>query len=224
MKVSRFLYRTIALVGLSALGAGAANAQGLSISFLGVAAGNGTNGAPVGQFVWDYHLDLSPNTGLRTQEPSSVTFYDFNGITGASFVKATSGAFFAAGPATTFTAGTQAIGITPAGASPLFGDTNALNAVYRYTGPTSFSNPPAGGTVAIGEALIASSLGTTNGAFVGFAAGSLDSQFGNAHADVGAVLGPNVAPAGTPEPGTWAMFVGMGVSGLALARRRKRSK
>ncbi len=37
------------------------------------------------------------------------------------------------------------------------------------------------------------------------------------------VLG-NIALAGTPEPGTWAMLFGMGVTGATLARRRQRRK
>jgi len=223
MKISRLVLRTVTLASLALVGASAANAQGISISFVGVSPGTGTNGAPVGQFVWDYQMTLSADTGIRTQEPSSTTFYDFNGITAATFLKATSGAF-AAVPGDTFTAGEQLLGVTPPDVTPIFGDNPGLNnAVFLYSG-ANFSNGVGSPSVLLGDALIASTIGTTAGNFVGVTTGSLDAQFGNAHDDTGAVIGPNLAPPPTPEPGAWAMFVGMGVSSLAFARRRKARK
>jgi len=223
MKISRLLSYTAVVASMAVVGAGVANAQGISVSFVSVTPGTGSNGAPVGQFAWDYALSLTPNTGLRSLEPSSVTFYDFSGLTVTpTFLLASTGAFSTSGD--TFVPGLQLLGKTPPDVVPIFGDNPALNnAVFLFSG-TNFTNPSTSVTsIALGDAIIPSSQGTSTGNFVGVTTGSLDSQFGNAHDTTGAINGPNVFVA-TPEPGTWAMFVGMGISGLAFTRRRKARK
>jgi hypothetical protein len=214
MKISRLLSRTAALAALSVLGAGAANAQQISAIF------NNVSGA-AGNFVYSYTLNLGANT--RTTAGDLFTFYDFDGfLTGG----ANSPTFTPdAGNPGNYTITSQLLGLDPPGTAKLAGDDPGIqNVSLNYTG-APFVNATSG-QKALGVVLIHS----TNpiniaGDFTAYAASATNNQNSAPAGNQSFVTGPNLKITGqinTPEPGTWAMLAGMGVSGLAVVRRRRR--
>ena len=215
MKISRLLPLTAALAGLSVLGAGAAHAQAISPRFLSAIGASGN-------VTYTYQLFLEADTRVSTGD--LVTFYDFNGL---QTDVAHAPTFTGVGGAS-YAVSTPFLGIDPASAAKLGGDDpNLPNVSLTYNGLT-LSN----------ATLVEQSLGlltihsanTVNGAgdYTPFAASSMNVSNGTIAGNQGFISGPNNAirasDASTPEPGAWAMFVGMGVSGMAFARRRNRRK
>ncbi len=214
MKISCLLSRTVALAALTVVGAGAAIAQSITPVFISAT-------GPAGNIVYNYQLFLGADT--RTSAGDIFTFYDFNGlITGGG----NSPTFTTGGGGTSYNVTVQNLGLNPPGSAQLAGD-DALqpNVSLTYNG-TTFVNSGAGSQF-IGTVLI-HSLNPVNGAgdFTAFAANSTKNSNSSPAGNQSFVTGPNNRPAGpsTPEPGTWAMLFGMGVSGAAFARRRTRRK
>lgn len=210
MMISRLLSRTIALSALAAVGAVAVNAQSITPVFISAtgAAGNVT-----------YTYQIFSTADTKTQAGDLFTFYDVNGL------------LQTVGNTPVFTPGqvgpNYSISIQNSGLNPpnttisgFGGDDPSLpNITLTYTG-TTFINPGPG-SQNLGT-LTFHSLFLPGGDFTPFAANSTKNSNGSGAGNQGQVTGPNVAPPGTPEPGTWALMVGMGVSSLAVVRRRRR--
>jgi len=209
MKYSHLLSRTIALGALTLVGAGSAYAQATTPIYLG------TTGA-AGNVTYNYQLQLGSDT--RIQSGDKFTFYDFDGLlTGG----ANDPSFVGVGGASYLLA-TPALGDNPPGTLQLAGDSPSLaNVSLTYNGPTIANNTA--GVVVLGT-LSVHSANTVNlaGDFTSFAANDTKDSNSTPAGNQGFVTGPNAST--TPEPGAWAMFVGMGVSGAAFVRRRNRRK
>lgn len=215
MKNPRLLTRAAALVGLTVLGAGAANAQAVTPRFLSAIASSGS-------FTYTYQLFLGADT--RVSSGNLFTFYDFNGLLTDT---ANAPTFTGVGGAS-YAISTPLVGIDPTSTTKLAGDDPTLpNVTLTYNGAT-LSNP-----TLLDQNLGALTIHSTNalngaGDFTPFAANSTKVSNGLQAGNQSFVSGPNntltVAVADTPEPGAWAMLVGMGVSGVAFARRRTRRK
>lgn len=222
MKISRLFSSTLALAGLAVVGTGAAQAQSITPVFINVTPGSG---AQAGQFIYNYRFDLASATGIRANQ-SYVTYYDFDGITGPGTFTPSAALTSLSTPGN-FTPATHATGVTPVNVTPIGGDNPAiLNDTFTYTG-SDLANAPGSNPISLGFVAIPSTFSQqVGGTFTAFTTAELDSQFGFGNATTGATVGPNPSKTGfsTPEPGTLAMFVGMGVSGLAFARRRSRRK
>jgi len=211
MKISRLVLRTVALAGLAIVGAGAANAQGITVSFIGP-----VTGAP-GDFSYNYQFFLQPQT--KVQAGDVITFYDFNGLlTGGGHAPSFVGSLGA-----TYSITTPLLGIDPPGTAKLAGDDPTLpNVSLTYTGPTisNLGNVSQG----LGTVTIQSTNGpNVGGDFTPYAASSTNTANNSPAGNQSFVTGPNT-PVVTPEPGTWALLVGMGISGGVFARRRNRRK
>jgi len=207
MKYSHLLSRTIALGALTLVGTGAAYAQATTPIYLG------TTGV-AGNVTYNYQLELASDT--RTQAGDKFTFYDFDGLlTGG----ANDPSFVGVGGAS-YLITTPALGDDPPGTLQLAGDSpGLLNVSLTYNGPTIVNNTA--GTVVLGTLSI-HSANTVNvaGDFTSFAASDTKNSNNTPAGNQGFVTGPNASL--TPEPGAWAMFVGMGISGAAFVRRRRR--
>lgn len=213
MKISRSLPRTLALAGLAVVGAGAVHAQSVTPVFIA------PTGGVAGDVTYTYQLFATADTKISVGDV--VTFYDFNGLL-------TAGA-----DAPTFTPGqagisyaitTPLLGVNPPGTAQLAGDNASQpNVTLTYNGST-FTNTGAGSQL-LGTLVLHSANGINGaGDFTPFASNTTKNSNNTAAGNQGFVSGPNVGPAATPEPGTWAMLVGMGISGAAFARRRNRRK
>jgi len=209
MKYSQLLSRTAALAALTLIGATSAYAQATTPIY------QGTTGA-AGNVTYTYQLQLASDT--RVQNGDKFTFYDFDGLlTGG----ANDPNFVGVGGAS-YLITTPLLGDNPPGTLALAGDSPTLsNVSLTYNGPTIINNTA--GTVVLGSLTI-HSANTVNGAgdFTAFAANDTKDSNGSPAGNQGFVSGPNAST--TPEPGAWAMFVGMGISGAAFVRRRTRRK
>jgi hypothetical protein len=212
MKISRLLSRTIALTALTTVGAGAAYAQSITPVFVGT-------GGVAGNITYTYGLFITADT--RTVPGDIFTFYDFNGLlTGGG-----NGPVFTpdlgTNPTTAYNISVQNTGLNPPNTVAIGGDdpgqpnVSLTNAGFTYTNP-------GGGPQHLGDLTIHSIFGPNlTGDFTPFAASFLKNSNSSPAGNQGQVTGPNAAPV-TPEPGTWAMLAGMGVTGLAAVRRRRR--
>ena len=215
MKMSHLLARTAALAGLSVLAASAAHAQAVSPRFLSA------TGRP-GNVSFNYQLFLGQDT--RVTAGNMVTFYDFNGLL---FDGANAPTFTGVGGAS-YALSMSLLGVDPPGTAKLAGDDPTLpNVTLTYNGAT-LSN-----TTTAEQNLGILTLHSTNpmnmgGDFTPFAANSTKISNGFAAGNQSFVSGPNNAinasGTDTPEPGTLAMFLGMGLTGATAMRRRLRRK
>jgi hypothetical protein len=215
MKISNLLSRSVALAALAVVGAGVAQAQSITPVFNGV-----TGGA--GNFAYSYQLFLGSDT--RTSAGDMFTFYDFNGFFSGG---ANTPTFTTGGGGSSYNITVQNLGLNPPGSAQLAGDDPGQpNVSLTYNG-TTFVNSNLSGAQFLGTVVI-HSVNPVNGAgdFTAFAANSTKNSNNSPAGNQSFVTGPNNRPAGpsTPEPGTWAMLFGMGVSGAAFARRRTRRK
>jgi hypothetical protein len=211
MKISRLLSRTIALAALTVVGASAVNAQSITPVFIS------STGA-VGNVLYTYQIFSTADT--RVTAGDIVTFYDFNGLLNGG---ANSPAFTSGGSGTSYAISVQNLGLNPPGTVALAGDSPALpNVSLTYNG-TTFINPGPGSQFLGTLTLHSSNVANGAGDFTPFAANTIKNSNNTPAGNQSFVTGPNAAVS-TPEPGTWAMLFGMGVSGAAFARRRKRSK
>jgi len=212
MKISRLLPRTLALAAMAVVGAGAVQAQSVTPVFIG------TTGA-AGNFTYTYQLFSTADTRITTGD--IFTLYDFDGL----LVGGANTPTFSPGQAgVDYAVSVQNVGLNPPNAL-IPPDNNGLpNISLTYNGSTSPLTNPGPGSQLLGTLLVHSSLAfNTAGDFTPFAANSVKNSNGSPAGNQGFVTGPNAAPQ-TPEPGAWAMFVGMGISGAAFARRRTRRK
>lgn len=210
MQYSRLLTRAVALGALTLLGAGVAHAQATTPLYI-----NTTGSA--GNFTYNYQLQLASDT--RLQAGDVFTFYDFDGLlTGG----ANDPVFTTAGTAS-YSITTPLVGINPPNTVALAGDNPSLpNVSLTYNGAT-LTNSTAS-SIVIGTLSIHSANSVNlAGDFTPFAASETKNSNNSAAGNQGFVTGPN-ASVTTPEPGTLAMFMGMGISGLAFVRRRNRRK
>lgn len=208
MMISRLLSRTLALSALAVVGAVAANAQSITPVFISAtgAAGNVT-----------YTYGIFSTADTKTVAGDLLTFYDVNGLLtgGGNDPTFTPGQ---AGP--NYSLSIQNTGINPPNTIAIGGDDPTIpNITLTYTG-TTFINPGPG-SQNLGT-FVFHSTQLPGGDFLPFAANETKNSNNSAAGNQGQVTGPNIAPPGTPEPGTWALMVGMGVSGLAVARRRRK--
>jgi len=211
MKISRLFPRTLALTALAVVGAGAVHAQSVTPVFIGT-----TGGA--GNFTYSYQLFSTADT--RVQTGDIFTFYDFDGLlTGG----ANDPTFTPGQAGVNYAVSVQNLGLNPPNAL-IPPDNNGLgNVSLTYNGSTSPFTNPGPGSQLLGTVLIHSSLPVNPVDLTPFAANTVKNSNGAPAGNQGFVPGPNAAPV-TPEPGAWAMFVGMGISGAAFARRRTRRK
>jgi len=221
MKNFRLVSRTATLAGLAAVSVGAVHAQSVTPVFISTSGG-------AGDVTYTYELFSTADT--KVQSGDLYTMYDFNGLLGIT--PAGGGNYTLTGPdAPTFTPGqvgpdysisVQNTGLNPPNTSLLAGDDpNQPNVTLDYNGTTFINTGP--GSQLLGT-LVLHSVNAINGAgdFTPFASNTTKNSDGTPAGNQGFLAGPNNAVSGTPEPGTWAMFVGMGVSGLAFARRKRR--
>jgi len=212
MKISRLLPRTMALAALAVVGAGAVHAQSITPVFIsGV-------GAP-GNFTYTYQLFSTADTRVSTGD--IFTFFDFDGLqTGG----ANDPTFTPGQAGVNYAVSVQNVGFNPPN-TLIPGDNNGLgNVSLTYNGSTSPFINPGPGSQLLGTVVIHSTNGPNlSGDFTPFAGNSIKDSNGSPAGNQGFISGPNAAPV-TPEPGAWAMFVGMGISGAAFARRRTRRK
>ena len=211
MKISRLLSRTVALAALTVVGVGAAQAQSVTPVFISAA------GAP-GNVTFTYQIFSTADT--RVIAGNILTFYDFNGLLNGG---ANSPAFVSGGGGTSYSISVQNTGLNPPGTVALTGDDPSQpNVSLTYNGTTNTNPGP--GSQFLGT-LTLHSTNVSNGAgdFTPFAANEIKNSNSSPAGNQSFVTGPNAAPT-TPEPGTWAMLFGMGVSGAAFARRRTRRK
>lgn len=211
MKISRLMSRTVALAALTVVGAGAAQAQSVTPVFISAtgAAGNVT-----------YTYQLFSTADTRTTPGDIFTFYDFNGLLNGG---ANSPAFVTGGGGTSYAISVQNTGLNPPNTVALAGDSPSQpNVSLTYNGALFINTGP--GSQFLGT-LTLHSTNPVNGAgdFTPFASSETKNSNSSPAGNQGFVSGPNAAPS-TPEPGTWAMLFGMGVSGAAFARRRTRRK
>ncbi|HLK58088.1 MAG TPA: PEP-CTERM sorting domain-containing protein [Chthonomonadaceae bacterium] len=204
MTYSRTISRLLGATGLLLLGACAAQGQGLSPTFLSVTP-SGSN------FDFSYELDLLDNT--KIDNTSNVTFYDFAGLVGTpTFTSALSGA--------SFVGSAPLLGVVPSSLGQTDNPTLA-NANLAFTGASPITNTT-GSTINLGTIDIISSNGLVpGGLFTGYGITSFNAQNGSPAENNSFIQGPNT-PANAPEPGTWALLVGSGVTGMVLIRRRLR--
>jgi len=226
MKIFRLVSRTATLLGLVAVSVGAAHAQSITPTFTSAtgSAGNVT-----------YVYDLFITADTRTVANDVFTFYDFNGLLGAT--PAGGGTYTLSGVnAPTFTPDpvvsgiaysitAQNTGINPLNTNAIGGDDPTQPNISLTETGIGFSNTTAD-SVHLGTLVIHSTnVENVGGDFTSFAANTTKISSGSAAGNQGSVSGPNSGFfLATPEPGTWAMMFGMGVSGLAFARRRNRRK
>jgi hypothetical protein len=213
MQISRFLPRTIALAGLAVVGAGAVQAQSITPVFIG-------STGVFGDVTYTYQLFSTADTKVQTGD--LFTMYDFNGLltTGAQ-----APVFTPSGTGPNYSISIQNLGINPPATSLLApDDPTQPNVTLTYDGTSPFVNPGPGSQF-LGT-LVLQSTNSINGAgdFTPFASSTTKNSDSTPAGNQGFLAGPNLGPGQTPEPGTLAMFVGMGISGAAFARRRKRRK
>jgi len=202
----------MALAALAVVGAGAVQAQSVTPVFISA------TGAP-GNFAFTYQLFSTADTRVSTGD--IFTFYDFDGLlTGG----ANDPTFTPGQAGINYNVTVQNLGLNPPNAL-IPPDNNGLgNVSLTYNGSTSPFINSGPGSQLLGTVIIHSSDGVNlGGDFTPFASNSTKNSNGSPSGNQGFVTGPNVAPP-TPEPGAWAMFVGMGISGAAFARRRTRRK
>jgi len=212
MKISRLFPRTLALTALAVVGAGAVQAQSVTPVFIG------TTGA-AGNFTYTYQLFSTADTRITSGD--IFTFYDFDGL----LVGGANNPTFTPGqPGINYAVSVQNVGLNPPNAL-IPPDNNGLpNVSLTYNGSTNPFDNPGPGSQLLGTVILHSANGVNvAGDFTPFAANSVKVTNGAPAGNQGFVTGPNAAPT-TPEPGAWAMFVGMGISGAAFARRRTRRK
>lgn len=212
MKISRLLSSTVALTGLAALSISTAFAQSVTPVFIS------PTGGAAGNVTFTYQLFATADTKVS---PGDVfTIYDFNGLrTDAGNAPA----FTPGGAGVSYAVSTQLLGINPPFTAQLAGDNpSLLNVSLTYNG-TAFVNSGSSSQF-LGTLVLHSTNALTVGSFTPFAVNSTKNSDGTPAGNQGFIQGPNVAVPGTPEPGTWAMLVGMGISGAAFARRRNRRK
>lgn len=211
MKISRLLPRTLALAAMAVVGAGAVHAQSITPVFV--------SATGVGNVTYTYQLFSTADTRVSTGD--LFTFYDFDGLLVGG---ANSPAFLPGQAGVNYSISVQNTGLNPPNAL-IPPDNNGLpNVTLTYNGATSPFINPGPGSQLLGTLTLHSSLGiNAAGDFTPFAANSIKNTNGSPAGNQGFVTGPNAAPQ-TPEPGAWAMFVGMGISGAAFARRRTRRK
>lgn len=212
MQISRLLSRTVGFAGLCAVVAGTAGAQSISPTFI-----SATGAA--GDVTYVYQLFLGSDT--RISSGDLFTFYDFNGLLNGGANTPT----FAGLGGASYAISTPLLGANPPSTVQVAGDDPTQpNVTLTYNGAT-LSN--VGGSQNLGT-LTLHSVNTVNSAgdFTAFAGNSIKVSNGSPAGNQGFVSGPNLRPASlaTPEPGTWAMLFGMGLSGAAFARRRTRRK
>ena len=210
MKISPILSHTVALASLFIAGVGAVNAQDISPVI------SSHSGSP-GDVTYVYNVFLGLDT--RVSPGEQITFYDYNGLlTGGADTPTFSGLGGAS-----YTITTPLLGANPPNTTQLAGDDPTLqNVTLTYNGVT-LANGTATQELLGTLTLHSANAENTVGDFTAFAANSIKDSNGTPSGNQAFVFGPNLGPAATtPEPGTWAMLLGMGVSGAAFARRRTR--
>jgi hypothetical protein len=212
MKISRLLPRTIALAALAVVGAGAVHAQSVTPVFISAV------GAP-GNFTYTYQLFSTADTRVSTGD--LFTVYDFDGLlTGG----ANDPTFTPGQAGVNYAVSVQNLGLNPPNALIPPDNPGLANVSLTYNGSTNPFINPGPGSQLLGTLTLHSANGVNlAGDFTPFAANSIKNSNDTPAGNQGFVTGPNAAPV-TPEPGAWAMFVGMGISGAAFARRRTRRK
>ena len=220
MKISRLVSRTAALAGLATLSVGAVHAQGITVSFI-----PGSSGVITAtDYQYTYQFFLQPQTSISPasvgNNPDAITFYDYRGLI---LVGGSAPSFVGSGGAT-FNLTTPFTGVNPDATTQLAGDDASIrNVSLIYTGSVlaNASNV----SQSLGTLTLHSTLTPNPNAATAFAASSTNTNNGQPAGNQSFTTGPNPRlVTSTPEPGTWAMFAGMGISGLAFARRRNRRK
>lgn len=220
MKISRLVSRTTALAGLAVVSVGAVHAQGITVSFL-----PGSSGvvSPT-DYQYTYQFFLQPQTSISPaspgNNPDAITLYDYRGL----ILTGTSAPSFIGSGGVTFNLTTPFLGVNPDATAQLAGDDGSIrNVSLIYTGSVL-----ANATIvsqSLGTLTLHSTLTPNPSPATAFAASSTNTNNGSPAGNQSFTTGPNPSRVtSTPEPGTWAMFAGMGVSGLAFARRRNRRK
>jgi hypothetical protein len=186
------------------LSMGVANAQSLTPIFKGA-----TTAAGVTTFL--YEFDLTSNT--IADSATSITFFDFRGLTGTpTFTASAAGASFAI---TTPLTGPNPTGIGQTD------DGTLANAGFIYSG-TPITNPNgATSNIVLGSASIQSVFGLAPVALTAFEAHTTQNVPSGGADNQGNQNGPNVGTAGAPEPGSVALFFGVGAAGAAFLKRRR---
>jgi hypothetical protein len=210
MKISALLSRSAALVALSVVAAGAVNAQSITPVFLSAT-------GVAGNVTYTYQLFSTADT--RVVNGDLFTFYDFDGLlTGG----ANAPTFTPGQAGVSYAVSVQNLGLNPPNAL-IPPDSNLLsNVSLTFNGGAPFVNPGPGSQL-LGNVVLHSSNVPVAGDFTPFAANTTKNSNSSPAGNQGFITGPNAAPV-TPEPGTWAMLVGMGISGASFASRRRRRR
>ncbi len=213
MKIS-YLTRCASVAGLAAVAIGSAHAQAVMPQFISAVGAQGN-------VTYTYNIVL--NTDTRVNPGSITTFYDFNGLLTGGVNDPT----FAGIGGASYAISTQLLGINPPLTVAVGGDDPTVpNVSLTYNG-TSISN-----TSPLAVNLGVLTLHSTNllngvGDFTPFASSTFKVSSGTPAGNQGQVSGPNSDisnSAATPEPGTFALLLGMGITGGMVARRRLRRK
>jgi hypothetical protein len=208
MKISRLLSRTAALAGLAAISAGAVHAQSVTPEFISATGGSG-------DVTYTYELFATADTIVQSGD--IFTMYDFTGLLGG----AQAPTFTPGQTGISYAVSVQNSGFNPPDTVALGGDDPTIpNVSLTYNG-TTFTNP-GGGPQLLGT-LVVQSTNTDQGTFTAFASNTTKFTEGTPAGNQGYLDGPHPFVS-TPEPGAWAMFVGIGISSGVFVRRRNRRK
>lgn len=204
MSTSRLL-RGAPIVGLSMLSLGVANAQSLTPIFKGATTSGGVT-------TFSYDFVLTDNT--IADSATSITFFDFRGLTGTpSFTVSAVGA--------SFNITTPLVGPNSTGIGQVDNGTLA-NAGFIYTGTPITNNSGGTSNITLGTATIQSTFGLAAVSLTQFEAHTTQNIPSGPAENQANVQGPNIGLIGAPEPGSVALFFGVGVAGAAFLRRRRK--
>ncbi len=215
MNFSRLLFRCATTTGLAIVVMSPTYAQSFTAKFLSTIV-SGSN------LVYNYELDVGSHSVLNNNsDPSKLsqfTFFDFAGLTGTP-------TFLASGPTgvsfAITTPNTGAVAFNPS--IQQTDDPNLPNVSLAYNAATPYDNT-SNSDVNVGTLSIASidtALSATN--VLGYSS-ITTSENGTRGGNSAFERGPNPTALITPEPGTEALLVGLGFTGLVSLRRYRRTR
>jgi hypothetical protein len=211
----RLLSRFAVIGGLATVTMGAAHAQSFTAEFLSTTP-SGSN------LIYNYELVVGSQTVLNNNavpsKLSQFTFFDFAGLTGTP-------TFVASGPTgVDFAITTPLTGnVAPNTNIGQFDDPTLRNVSLAYDASTPYDNTSSSDVI-VGTLSIPSTdtaLSTTT--VLGYSSVTT-SENGTKGGNSAFVEGPDPAALTTPEPGTEALLIGLGITALGVLRRNRRTR